>query len=371
MKEWIALLGRRDAPTDGVEDYCTFLGRALEQRGVALKQYRVDWINQGWIGALRQLRRESEGWRENWVLLQYTALGWSRRGFPLGALAALWVVRRRGARCAIVFHELGRQGAGSRWVDRIRGACQDWVVRRLYAGAEKCIFADPLETVGWLPKSDAKSAFIPIGANIPQPERRAEVSSARNGAAKTVAVFCLSDPPHRERQLGDIAYAMRSAATNSLGLRVLFLGRGTAEAQTDIDRAFKGIPVQVSNLGLRSADEVSSTLAGADAMLCVRGKLNPRRGSALAGIACGLPVIGYAGAAERTPLEEAGVELVPYRDREALGAALARVLTDESFHADLQNRNRRALEKYFGWSEIAKRYLDVLWTGTGTVMDAH
>ena len=32
-KEWIALLGRRDMPTDGVEDYCTFLGRALAQRG--------------------------------------------------------------------------------------------------------------------------------------------------------------------------------------------------------------------------------------------------------------------------------------------------------------------------------------------------
>ncbi len=26
----IALLGRRDSPTDGVEDYCIWLGRALE-----------------------------------------------------------------------------------------------------------------------------------------------------------------------------------------------------------------------------------------------------------------------------------------------------------------------------------------------------
>ncbi|MBZ5696713.1 MAG: glycosyltransferase [Acidobacteriia bacterium] len=367
----IALLGRRDTPTDGVEDYCTFLGRALEQRGVALKRFRVDWMNKDWIGALRQLRRDSEGWRGSWVLLQYTALGWSRRGFPLGAVAALWTVRRRGAHCAVVFHDPGRQGTGYRWVDRIRGACQDWVIRRLYAGAEKCIFADPLETVRWLPKNDAKSAFIPIGANIPQPERRAEAFGARNGAGKTVAVFCLSDLPNREREIGDIASAMRSAAANGSKLGVVFLGRGTAAAQPDIDRAFDGVPVQVSNLGLQSADEVSRTLSGSDAMLCVRGKLYPRRGSALAGIACGLPIVGYAGAAERTPLAEAGVELVPYRDREALGAALARVLTDESFHAELQDRNRRALEKYFGWSEIAKRYLEVLCTGTGTMADAH
>ncbi len=47
--EWIALLGRRDMPTDGVEDYCTFLGRALAQRGVTLNLTRVDWFGQGWM----------------------------------------------------------------------------------------------------------------------------------------------------------------------------------------------------------------------------------------------------------------------------------------------------------------------------------
>jgi len=370
MLSLIALLGRKDTPTDGVEDYCTFLGRALGQRGVTLKQFRVDWVNKGWIGALRQLRRESKAWRGNWILLQYTALGWSRRGFPLGAVATLWFLRRRGVRCAVVFHEPYRQWQDSRWIDRVRGACQGWVIRRLYGGSAKGIFADPLETVRWLPKDHAKAAFIPIGANIPEPERSAEVSGARNGAAKTVAVFCLSDPPNRELEVGDIASAMRSASTNGSKLQVIFLGRGTAEAQQEIDRAFDGIPVQVSNFGLRSAEEVSRTLSGSDAMLCVRGSLYPRRGSALAGIACGLPIVGYAGAAERTHLAEAGVELVPYCDREALGAALSRVLTDEGLHAELRSRNRRVLEKYFSWGEIAKRYSEALGSGSGTAMDA-
>lgn len=358
--EWIALLGQRDTPTDGVEDYCTFLGRALEHGGVALRQFRVDWMNKGWIGALRGLWGESEAWRGNWVLLQYTALGWSRRGFPLGAVAALWILRHRDVHCAVVFHEPYRQWQSSRWIDRFRGACQEWVIRSLYRGSAKGIFADPLETVRWLSKNDAKAAFIPIGANIPEPEKCVQASGARNSAAKSVAVFCLSGPPNREREVGDIASAIRSAANNDAKLRVIFLGRGTAEAQQEIDRAFDGISVQVSNLGLRSAEEVSQALGGSDAMLCVRGSLYPRRGSAIAGIACGLPIVGYAGAVERTHLAEAGIELVPYGDREALGAALARVLTDERLHAELQSRNRRVLKKYFCWSEIAKRYLEVL-----------
>ena len=120
-EKWVALLGRRDTPTDGVEDYCTFLGEALEQHGVQLQNVRVRWSDEGWFGALRHLWRESGGWRDDWVLLQYTAMGWSRRGFPFGALAALyhssspWRPHRRGVSRPF------RQG-GPRWIDHLRGA---------------------------------------------------------------------------------------------------------------------------------------------------------------------------------------------------------------------------------------------------------
>src|SRR5271166_3767246 len=315
-EKWVALLGRRDTPTDGVEDYCTFLGEALEQHGVRLQNVRVRWSEERWFRALRHLWRESSGWRNGWVLLQYTAMGWSRRGFPFGALAALTILRRRGLRTAVVFHEPFRQG-GPRWIDHLRGVCQDWVVCKLYSGSTKAIFADPLETIPWLPRNESKAAFIPIGANIPARQR--ESISPSNGNAKTIAIFCLSDPPNRERELAEIVRAVKCATESGLNARVVFMGRGTSEASDDIKRAFHSVPVEVSDLGLQPANEVSRILSEADAMLCVRGPLYPRRGSAIAAIACGLPIIAYAGAAEGTPLAEAGVELVPHADREALG----------------------------------------------------
>ena len=70
MSSLVALLGRRDTPVDGVEDYCAFLGEALARRGVEFTQARVDWFDRGWVGALRQLRRDAVGWRGRWVLLQ-------------------------------------------------------------------------------------------------------------------------------------------------------------------------------------------------------------------------------------------------------------------------------------------------------------
>jgi glycosyltransferase involved in cell wall biosynthesis len=358
---WIALLGRRDEPVDGVEDYCAFLGAGLARIGIQIDRVGVNWADKGWLPALRQLWRESVAWRGKWVLLQYTALGWSRRGFPLGAVAVSAIVRRRGARCALVFHEPYRQAPGSRrWIDRVRGACQDWVVRCLHNRAEKSIFADPLDKIPWLPKNDPKAVFIPIGANIPEPAIRPSSDIPRNGAAKTVAVFCLSSPPLRQEEVGDICSALRFACANGPALRALFVGRETAEAQSEIVRALDGVEIEICNLGLLDAHEVASALAASDAMLCVRGRLYPRRGSALAGVACGMPIVGYEGAAAGTPLEEAGLALVPYRDSKALGAALTRVFADDDLRAALQKRSRSAHDKYFSWSVIAKQFAESL-----------
>jgi len=84
MLKWIALLGRRDFPTDGVEDYCVHLGEALARWGVALQLVRVPWAEKGWFYAFRWLWQEARAWHGRWVLVQYTALAWSRQGFPIG-----------------------------------------------------------------------------------------------------------------------------------------------------------------------------------------------------------------------------------------------------------------------------------------------
>jgi glycosyltransferase involved in cell wall biosynthesis len=301
-------------------------------------------------------------------LMQYAAGGWSKFGVPFGALVVVSVLRIRRVRCAVMFHEPYQwEVPPSDWIDRVRGACQDWVIRRLYQSAAKAIFADPLETIGWLPKNHQKAVFIPIGGNIPEPASRAQLTGSKHGEQKTVAVFCLSDPPRQQRELDEITHAMRIASADVPGLRLVLLGRGTAEAKEQIECAFEGVNVEVMNLGIRSAEEVSLTLAQSDVMLCVRERLFPRRGSALAGIACGLPIIAYAGPAQDTPIAEAGVEFVPYRDRDALASALSRVLTDEKVRAELRSKSQQGQEKYFSWNRIASRHVEALGFGRATV----
>ncbi|MGA7622674.1 MAG: hypothetical protein WB630_03205 [Candidatus Acidiferrales bacterium] len=141
----VALTGYRDKPTDGVVDYCNFLRQALAKRGVQLQVVAVPVDEQSWWPALRRLWRQAGGWRGCWVLLQYTALAWSRRGFPFLTLAALAILRMRGARCAIVFHEPGGLD-GPRAIDHMRCRFQNWTVRTLHRFSSKSVFTVPLET---------------------------------------------------------------------------------------------------------------------------------------------------------------------------------------------------------------------------------
>ena len=85
----VALLGRQDEPTDGVRDYCELLSQAFARRGMQMEIVALRWDVDGWRKALGTLWKASRGWSGRIILLQYTALMWSRRGFPVGALAAL------------------------------------------------------------------------------------------------------------------------------------------------------------------------------------------------------------------------------------------------------------------------------------------
>lgn len=355
----VALLGRRDEPTDALRDYCDWLAQALAQRAVCLELEEVSWEREGWLRALMRLWLQSKQWRDRWVLMQYTSLSWSRRGFPFGALAVLRVLRHRGIRCAVVFHDSSSY-PGERLTDRVRRACQYWVMSRAYRLANRCIFTIPPEGISWLPAGPAKAVFIPIGPNIPECQVRTGNGSQGEDSYKTVAVFGVTGGAGILREVPDIAYAVRRVREKVSFLRLVVLGRGSEEAKDALREAFQGTDVDVSVLGLLPAKEIACTLAGSDVLLFVRGHLSGRRGSGIAGIACGLPIVGYAGPETRFPITAAGVQLVSQGDREALAVALGRVLSDGGLRKHLRQRSLQAQANYFSWNKIAESYATVL-----------
>jgi len=356
----IALLGRQDYPTDGVEDYCTYLGKALKERGVALQLVRVPWAEKGWFYALRWLWQEARAWQGQWVLVQYTALSWSRRGFPIGLLPVLKILRGRKCRLGIIYHDASGY-IGHRLIDRLRRRVQHQVMRLACQWVERAISPVPLEALDWLPVSERqKVSIIPVGPNIPEGTREARWGREE----KVVAVFGVTGGKNMLKEIADIAFATQQAAKRLRGegkkLRLVVLGRGSEEAEAALRQSINGNEVFLSVLGLLPAEEITRTLSQADALLFVRGHVSGRRTTAIAGIACGLPVVGYLGKETGFPITEAGILLIPQGNREALAEALTQVLTDENLWWELHQRSKEAQRRYFSWDAIAGRFGEVL-----------
>jgi glycosyltransferase involved in cell wall biosynthesis len=361
----VAVLGWRDEPTDAVEEYCRYLGGALAAYGIHLEIVRVRWPEIGWGRALQNLREKARRSAETWFILQYTALAWSRRGFPLRALNVIRALKKEGARCALVFHDPGPY-PGIRLVDKLRRAVQLHTMRKATRLADLTILTVPREKIAWIPGDLQNVIFIPVGANLPNPEQAWHQETKYKNEMRTVAVFSITSGAFGEVEVSRIAGAMRYASGQMGPLRLAVLGRNSETGGKQLREQLAGSQVGVVIHGLLEADEVVRKLGESDVLLFVRGPISTRRGSAIAGIACGLPVVACGGWETAPPITEAGVVLLPENSIDELGPALVRVLINDNYRASLRERSRRAQQQYFSWDNIAARYVAALRKASGS-----
>lgn len=358
----VAILGQRDEPTDAVEEYCQYLGEALKDEGFEIEIIRVRWNELGHAASMQELRErirdaQNES-RNDWFLLQYTAMAWSRRGFPLRIVRFMKFLKQQEVRCAVVFHDAEAYG-GKRWVDHLRRKVQLYAMRRLLLLSDLSFFTIPREKVSWVPPDARNIVFIPVGANLPSPEKAWSQKRDTEDRKPCIAVFSITGNPRGLHELSLISEAVSHAAKRVGPLRVVVFGRNS-QAGEDLKARLSGSPVEVTVLGLIPAEEIVGILGSSDVLLFVRGQISSRRSSAIAGIACGLPVIAQAGSETAPPITEAGVVLVPATAPSEFGPALLRVLTDHAYRESLAERSRNAQARYFSWSVIAAQYAKAL-----------
>ena len=354
-----AVLGWQDKPTDAVEEYCQYLRGGLAAHGIELELMRVPWPEMGWGKALRDLREKIKASPNNWFLLQYTALAWSRRGFPLRALSVIRALKQNGARCAVVFHDPAPY-PGSRFVDKLRRTVQLHTMRTASLLADLTILTVPRDKLAWIPKGLENVAFIPVGANLPSPEQAWPLKDDHQNDAPTIGVFSISSGSVGSEEIGRIAEALRYASMKMGSLRLAVLGRNSETGGKQLQEKLAGSKVEVVIHGLLKAEQVVQKLGQCDVFLFARGPISTRRGSAIAGIACGLPVVACGGWETASPITEAGIVLLTEDSTNEYGPALVRVLSDANFRTSLVARSRLAQQQYFSWAAIATGYAAAL-----------
>jgi glycosyltransferase involved in cell wall biosynthesis len=220
----------------------------------------------------------------------------------------------------------------------------------------------PIEKVTWLPATNAKAKFIPIAANLSGTlVTSVQADSAHDDVVpKIVAIFGVTGAPRLLPETEFIADVVRQAAKKLKTVRLIVLGRNADGAEAPLRAALAGTNIDLVVYGVLPADEIERRLSETDVLLFVRGGISSRRGSAMAGIACGLPVVAYEGSETGPPITEAGVLLSPEGDRNALAMNLAKVLSDDGLRNSLRKRSLEARDNYFSWNVIARKFLQVL-----------
>lgn len=355
----IALLGRADTPTDGVEEHCNHLGEALRARGISLAIERVAWEKRGWGRALRSLRRHARAWKNSWVLVQYTALAWSARGFPLRFSRALRILKTAGVRVGVVYHDV-EPFTGPRFIDRLRHSVQLRAMRRAMDASEVAVFTVPMDKLSWMQPHYSHAVFIPVGANLPVAGEAASRKSIAGDGKLNVAVFSVTGGKFLQREVEEISDAVRFAASRLKNLKLNVFGRHAKDAEGELRKRLDGVPVEIQVLGLLSSKDVVRTMSNCDVLLFVRGPISTRRSSAIAGIACGLPVIAAEGPETSSLIKDAGVAFYSPQKKGDLGEVLLHVLEDEHYRASLAQRSWVAQQRFFSWNVIAGHYAEFL-----------
>ena len=273
----------------------------------------------------------------------------------------LWMTTKRGCRTAVIFHDV-YEVPGRRWFDRVRVGFQVRVMRYFCRRVDRAIFPVPVEQVPWLSSVAPNSVFIPVGANLPSLDelRQAGVVPKRTLPPK-VAVFGVSEWPAAQKQEVDhIARAMRQASEALGELRLYVVGRGAKGAEEALRRAFAGSRVHLTVDGVLDSQDVSARISECEVQLFVRGPLSSQRGSGLAGLACGLPIVAYEGHETGGPLRDAGILFIPKDDVAALAERLIALLRDPALRSTLASRSAAVFRRWFSWERIAQRFVEVL-----------
>jgi hypothetical protein len=353
MNPVVALLGKRDQPTDALEEYCHYLGEALVPHQIELSVQRVAWDKLGWSQALGELERCAADWEGQWVVLQYTALAWSSRGFPQKVLGVLKLLKSLEMRSGVVFHDV-EPFHGSRLIDRLRRNAQISTMRRAADLADLAIFPVDPSRLSWLKTPPKNALFIPVGPNLPISTQAALATCPHD--LPTVGVFSITGGDNGARETREILATIRSASGRVGKLRLMVFGRHAEMREAALRDGLRGLPVELSVEGVASPPAVIEKFRQCDVVLFVRGVISSRRSSAIAAISCGLPVIAYSGAETAPPVTDAGVVLIPEGRADELAPALVHVLTDEGLRSSLSSRSQAAYERSFSWNQIAAAY---------------
>jgi glycosyltransferase involved in cell wall biosynthesis len=352
----------------GVSDYCAQLARALAEAGDAVHVWAPpvpgEPAAQPGVQVHRLTGRYDPAalWRlgkalnrtgpPRRLLVQYVAGAWGFRG--LNVLFPLWLASRRRDAVWVMFHEyaypFGRKyNAGQNLLGLVTPA-----MAAAAAAAADRVFVSTADWVERIPEGIRRRlrhpvTVLPIPSNVPEsadPRREASLRARlrKRGASRVIGHFGTFGP--------GIAAMLRGVLPAVLAPpdRVaLLIGRGGPEFALRLAQKHPWIEARLVATGGLPVEEVASHLRACDVLLQpYPDGATSRRGSLMAGLCLGMPVVTNAGERPEAfmDLSEAAA-VAPGVSLEAIAGEMERVLASPVLLASMGARARALYEARF------------------------
>ncbi len=365
----------------GVGDFTQELGLALMDLGAAVQvvtstqasqlpdgRLSVRPIMPGWgWGCWQKVRAEAEAWKADIINIQYQTAAYGMH--PAINFLPLWLrTRGEGVKTVTTFHDLRLP-----YLFPKAGAVRRWVTAALIRWSDAVIVTNRederiLATYG----GHRHRALIPIGSNIaPQPPQGYDRQAwrARRGVRPYETLLSyfgfLNDSKGGETLIRVLA-RMRDMGHPA---KLLMVGGkvGTSDP-TNVAYAEK-VERLIAELGLNDAvlwtgftapEEVTANLMASDiCLLPYRDGASFRRGSFMAALAHGLPIVSTLPAVETPELRQGeNILLAPPDDVEALAQRVLTLMADQDLRRRL-GEEARQLSHLFEWEHIARETLSL------------
>ncbi len=367
----------------GLGDYTRELGRALIAQGQACRVLTLDGSDVA-AGAAdtpldppvsRAVRRWDWGaWpavrgaaaKADIVHIQYQTAAYSMH--PL-ANALPWLLRRQRVPVVTTYHDTRIP-----YLFPKAGAVRGWVTLALARWSDYTV-ATNNEDAARLRPAARRLAVIPIGSNIAPTATPADAAAwrARLGIGPDVPLLVYFGFVNRAKGADILVDALARLHKSGTPARLVMLG-GQVGASDPTNSAFLAqVREQAGRLGVADAmlwtdflpeAEISAALTAADvAVLPYRGGVSLQRGTLMAALAHGVPIVATR-PSNPTPGPLPGLTdgvdaaLAPPDDPAALAEILAALLRDPERRRRLGEGARRLAEQ-FRWEPIARQHVEL------------
>jgi glycosyltransferase involved in cell wall biosynthesis len=362
MRRLAILCNESAGRVDAIRDYSFHLAGGIQQRGAAADV----WLRRSdgaWHSSVQP--DESDGRPEQLSLdpekydalaIQYNPFMYGKWGFAPWLPLMLRRLKRRSPRTRIglMVHEPYVPMVNWKWM--LMGAWQRTQLEACRIGAD-LVFAS---IEAWADVLRSRTPFrpslhLPVGSNLPDRRDARGAMRQRLNLTDDHVVLASLSTSSAGRLEGHLVGAVNAVAAASANVTLLNLGAGAPKP-----RGLAG-SVQLHQPGRLSYEELASWLSAADLFLApfVDG-VSTRRGSLMAALQHGLPVVGTDGSLTDDVLAQArdALLLVPVDRSDRFAEAVVELAQARADAASVGQRGRLLYQTRFDWPIVAGSLLE-------------